>query len=444
MDPDTCSSKNLAYRALAGAAILDVDGRTARRALEAGLRCAQPDLNMANYLADIGRLDPQPGDLAQLRSWLSKLRAGGTLTAAEQVFADEIEGRLLVERDRAEGMVLLERAIAAAEALRHDVLAEKVRAGAYSVLVFDAARNGDYGRVVALIAQEIGVPRPDTCAVGMVAEDERAIVVVRGSDGHDRATYDAARGPRAGAPAASADLARGLAGCAHVVVLAHAALQGQPRVLPVEIPWSYATGARGYTSPQSKAPIATRVLVVTDVKPPAYLQLPPLSPPAPDLTPSTTTLSGPAATPAQVLAAMADASEIQFHTHALVNMGISDASHLVLSPELDGRYALTTEAIRGTALRGRPIVVLAACHSAQGARYQHAAWSLPHAFLAAGASAVFAVASAVQDTNAGPFFTRVLERIHAGVDPATALRDERRATLASDPSSWAADVILFE
>lgn len=141
---------------------------------------------------------------------------------------------------------------------------------------------------------------------------------------------------------------------------------------------------------------------------------------------------------------MGNASEIQFHTHALVDMGVSDASHLVLSPGPDGRYALTAEAIRGVELRGRPIIVLAACHSAQGARYQHAPWSLPHAFLTAGARAVVAAGTAIPDLEAGPFFDRVLARVRAGEDPAAALRDERIATLTANPSSWVADVIVFE
>jgi hypothetical protein len=226
--------------------------------------------------------------------------------------------------------------------------------------------------------------------------------------------------------------------------MAQAGLQGQPRVLPAGLPWSYATGAHRGVSPQGQTSTEAQTLIVTNVTPPSYLRLPALSPRAPDPTPSTRTLSGPEATPARVLAAMSGASEIQFHTHALVDMGVSNASHLVLSPGLDGSYALTAEAIRGIELRGRPIIVLAACHSAQGARYQHAPWSLPHAFLAAGARAVFATGTAIPDAGAGPFFTRVLERVRAGADPAVALRDERTPTLVSNPSSWVADVILFE
>jgi hypothetical protein len=443
MAPDQCRVTNSAYRTLAGAALLDADGRAARRNLEAALLCGQPDLPAANYLTDIARLDPQPGDLAQLQGWLGKLRASGGLTAGERVLADEIEGRLVVESDRAAGTALLERAIAAA-GTEADVYATKARAGAYSVLVFDAARHGELAQVVGLIARELGLPRPDACMAGIVAEDERAVVVVRGADGRDHGEYSPRRHPRDGALIVSADLAKRLEGCAHVQVMAQAALQGQSRVLPATLSWSYATGARRDAVPPGHEVSEAHTLIVTDVTPPAELQLPTLLPRAPDPTPSTRELSGTAATPTQVLAAMGNASEIQFHTHALVDMGVSDASYLVLSPGPDGRYALTAEAIRGVELRGRPIIVLAACDSAQGARYQHAPWSLPHAFLAAGARAVVAAGTAIPDLEAGPFFDRVLARVRTGADPAAALRDERIATLTANPSSWVADVIVFE
>lgn len=90
------------------------------------------------------------------------------------------------------------------------------------------------------------------------------------------------------------------------------------------------------------------------------------------------------------------------------------------------------------------MIVLAACHSAQNARHQYASWTLPGAFLAVGARAVFAAATEVPDREAGPFFDRVLARVRAGTDAAVALRDERIAVLASNPSSWVAGVILFE
>jgi hypothetical protein len=359
------------------------------------------------------------------------------------VLADEIEGRLLIESDAAAGIAVLERAIAASEALASDVVADRARTGAYSVLAFEAAHRGDRARVLALIAQQLGLPPPGACTVGMAAEDERAVVVVRGSDGQDRGDYQQARRPHDAVLGVSDELARALASCRHVRVMATPLLQGTPRALPAGLPWSYLTSTRSRASSGDALP-SQQALIVANVTPPDYLKLPPLAPRIGDAMPRTTRLSGPAATPAAVLAEMATAGEIRFHTHALLGAGVSDASYLVLSPGADGVYALTAETIRRTALRGRPIVVLAACHSAQSARYQHAAWSLPDAFLAVGARAVFAAAATIPDQEAALFFDRVLERTRAGTEPATALRDERVAALTANPASWAADVVLFE
>jgi cellulose synthase operon protein C len=446
MAPEGCLMTSAMQRILAAVAVRDLDGRAARRALDLVLRCEEPGLEAANFLADIGRLDARPDDMTRLQGWLRTLRASGKLTAVELVTADEIEGRLLVERDRAAGIALLERAITAIGALGDHVGAAKVRTGAYSVLVFDAARQGDHARVLRLIAQELGLSLPPACAVGMVAEDERAAIVVRGADGEDRATYVAARRPDATPLAVPAELARNLESCGRVQVMAQASLQGQPRVLPPTLAWSYITGDHSEVPPRGRAP-TPHSLIVSNVTPPAFLQLPvlaarPLDPPS-DHAPSIESLSGRDATPARVLAAMRDATEIQFHSHALVDGAVSSASHLVLSPG-DGVYALTAEAIRGIELRGRPIIVLAACRSAQGARYQYAPWSLPHAFLAGGARAVVAAGTDIPDTDAGPFFSRVLARVRTGADPAVALRDERMAILTSTPNSWVADVMVFE
>lgn len=447
MLPDSCAMLRPAQRILAAAAVRELDGRAARRALDLTLRCEPPRLETANDLADIGRLDRRPDDLQQLQDWLGKLRAG-QMSAGERVLADEIEGRLLIERDRAAGIALLAKAIATAKTLAPDIIAERARAGAYAVLVFDAARQADHAHVMALVAEELGLAVPGSCAIGIVAEDERAVVVVRGADGTDRTRYDDARRPGAGPPAVPEALAQRLDGCAHVQVMARAAVQGQPRILPGKLAWSYATGAHGAMPPHDAPSGEPHVLIVANVTPPPYLQLPALSPRLPGPSPAgsapAVVLSGPDATPARVLSAMRDATEIQFHTHALVDMGVSDASHLILSPGPGGAYALTAEAIRGIELRRRPVIVLAACHSARGARYQHAPWSLPHAFLAGGARAVFATGTDIPDADAQPFFDRVLERVRKGADPAAALRDERLPILAATPSSWVADVMVFE
>ena len=89
-------------------------------------------------------------------------------------------------------------------------------------------------------------------------------------------------------------------------------------------------------------------------------------------------------------------------------------------------------------------IVLAACDSADGTQYQHEPWSLPDAFLAVGARAVFAAATEIPDVESGRFFASVLAEVRKGTEPAAALRDQRTAKLRADPSSWVADVILFE
>jgi hypothetical protein len=330
--------------------------------------------------------------------------------------------------------------IASSETPSTDAMtARKARAGAYTVLALDAARASNHTLVLDLIARDLGLPAPASCTVGIVAEGGRSAVVVRDAAGNDRAPPDLDRRPSSAPPKVPEDLARGLSSCARVTMLAPAALQGQPRVLPPEIAWSYATGPHAAAS---TAQAARRALVVKDVKPPESLGLAALDPLAPDDLPAVT-LSGIDATPGRVALAMTDVNEIHFHTHALTNPAISDASFLALSPEPPrGEYALTAEAVRKLKLQAHPLVVLAACNSAQGAHYEHAPLSLPEAFIFAGARAVFATTTDIPDRDSGQFFARVLARVRDGADPAAALRDQRIESMRAQ--TWAADVILFD
>ena len=117
----------------------------------------------------------------------------------------------------------------------------------------------------------------------------------------------------------------------------------------------------------------------------------------------------------------------------------------MLSPDGDSGYALTASAIRTTRLRGRPIVILAACHAARTATYRHEAWSLPAAFIAAGARAVIASTEVIDDASAGAFFDDVRARIERGASPATALRDARSAWQAVHPdAAWVRSLMVFQ
>jgi hypothetical protein len=122
----------------------------------------------------------------------------------------------------------------------------------------------------------------------------------------------------------------------------------------------------------------------------------------------------------------------------------STASILALSPEDGGKFALSASDLQTVNLGGHPVVVLGACHAAKTAAYLHEAWSLPAAFVHAGARAVFASPSVIADAEARPFFDAVLARVRGGSPPAVALRDERVQWLSRDPNSWVADVIEFE
>jgi hypothetical protein len=432
-----------AHMLLANIAIRDLNGRTARRELALAMQGQEPDLAMANVLADAGRLDAQRDDLAQLRSWLNKLRSGA-LPPARRAYADALEGRLVIETDRTAGIALLDQVIAATDAPLPDdvVLGREVRASTFSVLALDAADHRDHARALALLARQIGAPSPGPCTVAVVVEDARSAFVVRGNDGEFHSRVSAKRTSRELSFPVPDELLRELDGCRHIRVIASGVLQGQPGVLPARLAWSYVTG--GADSEPGRDLRDPRVVIIADVTPPKHLQLPRLPSGTFDAMPGVEVVSGASATPSRVLAEIADATEIQFHTHALENGTDSQAAFLALSPDVNGRYALTAETIRGIELRRHPVVVLAACDSAHAARYQHVPWSLPSAFRAAGASLVFATATEIPDREARRFFDGLMRRVRGGVDPAVALRDERQAALTANPASWAADVMLFE
>ncbi|NTX53161.1 CHAT domain-containing protein, partial [Myxococcus sp. CA039A] len=157
-----------------------------------------------------------------------------------------------------------------------------------------------------------------------------------------------------------------------------------------------------------------------------------------------TMLLGRQATPSRVLEAMADATQIEVHAHGLMNPDVSEASLLVLSPESNGRYALTAGEVRATKLRGQPLVILAACRAAHGVTWTYERFSLPVAFLDAGARTVLAATVDVPDAEAGPFFNAVRERIQRGERAANALRDVRMTWMRRDPRSWVRSVLVFE
>jgi CHAT domain-containing protein len=190
---------------------------------------------------------------------------------------------------------------------------------------------------------------------------------------------------------------------------------------------------------------AAQRLVVANPETPPELGLPPLGPYPAEPAAGVTVLRGADATPSRVLVAMQAASVIEFHTHGLIADDLFEASHLVLSPDVDRRYALTAGDVAHVHLAAQPLVILGSCRAAASSHVLEGGIGLAEGFLRAGARAVIASPDAVQDLGAQAFFAQVRDRVVKGTDPATALRDERMRHLATaSDDTWVSGVVVFQ
>ncbi|HEY0715016.1 MAG TPA: CHAT domain-containing protein, partial [Polyangia bacterium] len=160
---------------------------------------------------------------------------------------------------------------------------------------------------------------------------------------------------------------------------------------------------------------------------------------------ATEVLQGAKATPSTALARLLEMDLVEWHVHGLLDPEVSDAAALALSPEGDGRTLLTAGDILKVNLPRKPGVILGACRAGQSARYGAYQWSLPLAFLSAGARWVIASPTPVEDIEAPAFFAAVWQRIQKGASPAIALRDERRASRWQNSfRNWISDIVIFQ
>jgi tetratricopeptide (TPR) repeat protein len=444
--PARCEAERHAFTVLAGLAIVELDRNGAREALQATPGCDRPpSLPHLFVAADLARIDGDPSLAEATLAGLAKLREAG-LGPGEAALADHIEGRVRIIKDPAGGQALLRRAIAAArERPRSDPHALKALSFSYAELALDAARRGEHAAALAVLAEEVGATAPQRCALGLVVDHERGYAVALDQDGEPVAALDTAREAPVGedeqlVPAAAIAALRG---CPEVAVFARPPLAGRPGLLPLDVAWSYRVGHEHLRTGSGGQVKSGDRLVVADAQAPGSLGLPRLAPwRDPGEGPPPRLLAGPDATPSRVLQALPGAAEIELHVHGLVDLGVSDASFLALTPDADGRHALTAGELRETKLPARPLVILGACHAGQVAPYLHEAWSLPVALLEAGARAVIASPAPVDDREAGPFFAAVRARIREGASPAVAVRDER--VKLGEGARWAASVLVFE
>jgi tetratricopeptide (TPR) repeat protein len=402
--------------------------------------CKAPPFSIQVALAHAYVLDParDAPAIAALQAQLEAFRGAGSRTPGELAFLAHIEGRLLIQRDRAAGHALLREAIAQADELpAGDVPAQKARSHSYMLLVRDASAHGEHERALSLIAEEQGVEVPDRCVVGIASEQE-IVVVARGADG----AILAGRQPFGAGVAAERvvpdQIRRALSGCETVDVLARAPYFGSPRLLPADLAWRFRSRRAGGAQPG----LPRRRVIVADVEPPPSLRLPRL---AMHLSQQDAAmLRGAAATPRAVLAAIAEATELEVHAHGILDTKLADAAFLALSPDADGRYELTADDIRQQRLAGAPSVLLGACHAAYTTRFFHNPSSLASAFVEAGARVVIASPAPSPDADTNALFADLRQRLASGQLPAVAMRDMRTHAAGAAERGWIDDIVVFE
>jgi cellulose synthase operon protein C len=445
--PEDCDRRAEYHHFRALLAVEALNAPAARHEMAQAQACpAAPTLFEIAVYGDLLRFGATGDERARAEDRIRRLRQDPTLEPDQRLLLEHLAGRILIEKDRAGGQRILREVIAGAEQRREtDIEARKAWSHSYQALVRDAGKAGEFNEAIALLSAELERAAPPTCLLALAGQDERILFVAKSPQGETRGEYreGLTRSLHETVPPVPAAVQAVLEGCDTVRVLAEPLLQGRPGLLGPDRAWSYlAPKVRGTNAPAVGA--SFKHVVVSDVEPPAALGLPRLLPWSRPPEPGEVHLRGPSATPAAVLAELTDATQVEFHAHGLSRSGFSDASFLALSPGADGRYALTAADLQGRSLRGAPLVLLAACEANVGALRYHDVWSLPAAFVQAGARSVVAPSSQVPDAEVGPFFQELLERVDAGATAAQALRDTRRAWLQKKPTRWAEDLVVFE
>ncbi|WNG27566.1 CHAT domain-containing protein [Cystobacter fuscus] len=445
--PEDCERRADYHHQRALLAIEALDVAEARREVARARECAAPPslFELAVY-GDLLRFGTTADERAYVARRLELLREDASFTPGARLLLEQMAARILIETDRREGQRRLREVIAAAGPLRAtDIEARKAWSYAHQTLVMDAGKAGEFDEALTVLAAGQERAAPASCLLAVAGQDERVLFVARGTRGDVRGEYlgQRTRPLLEDFPAVPPAVLEGLAGCDAVRVLAEPVLLGRPGLLGPERAWSYLVPGGG----EGKGPetgLPPKHVVVSDVEPPATLGLPRLLPWNRAPRPGEVLLRGASATPDAVLAELEDATEVEFHAHGLIRSGFSDASFLALSPEPDGRYALTVSDLQGMSLRGAPLVLLAACRANGGALRYYAVASLPAAFIQAGARSVVAPASPIPDAQGGAFFQALLDEVGRGATPAEALARTRSAWLRDRPAPWVSELVLFE
>jgi hypothetical protein len=373
--------------------------------------------------------------LDTLRANLVRLESDGRPN--HRLYLDFLGAAATLVEDRQRGEAALRQVIAAANADPHRTHAPLMRASSFDVLVESAAGSGDAKAVLALLTERVAAPSYDRCVLGVASWNRLVIAMLDAGGKPALETREIPTGVVVLPPqdVISPTLRARLAGCPRVEVLTSGPYFGAPKLLGDDMGWLYHAG----TPRTSRGVDSRHELVVSDVTPPARLNLPALQPFSGG--DGAKVLSGPGATPEHVLAEMKAANLIVIVAHGFTDASEPTAASLILSPDPQGDYLLTASKVSAVQLTRSPIVVLAGCDAG---RVQVSAepWSLATSFIHAGARVVIAPTEPIPDASASEVFRSLVDRIRAGADPVDALAAERSSRGAT--AAWLSSVVVFE
>jgi hypothetical protein len=392
-------------------------------------RVSTVELTMRARLLRVGR---PVGDRASLAAEIAAARKNSQLER-DAPYLDYLAAWIDLDSDP----TARERLAAAAESSRRieGSMREKTLAAIDNALFADAGRQAAWSEALAVVSRAHGVAPPSHCALAFGADDTRFVAFAVAADGTVTGDYqpDVAHGDEWLAPRRLQDK---LTGCDEVAVLSLSPWLGIGPVLDAAKPWHYVLG------PAPSAGSGHHRVIVANPAIPPEAELAPLALRAgPEPGPLDEVITGAAATPERVLAAIADATLVEIHSHGTLERLGSPA--IALAPGAGG-WKLGVEQIRAVRLTGAPVVVLADCAGGVAAKFEHEAEGLPLAFRAAGARAVIASLADIPDREAGRFFDDVISQISTGASPAKAVARVRAEKVQRDPTSWMRHVVVFQ
>jgi hypothetical protein len=372
---------------------------------------------------DLARLTEDPRDAEAARTWVAYAKSAAPTEPMSIVAA----ARLLPADPAA--MTALRTWLATA---KPGYGTDQLVVFGYSTLITDAGARRAWGEVIEIAKAEYKLANEPACLLVTSVDDDRFTVVakVEGTVIGETATV-----PAPSPPVVPPTIVGKLSSCRGIAVIGRNRTHGVADLLPAAYPWWFV----GVGSRATPVTSQNRGLQVIDVRPPeSLLDIQPLAALAASTEKFDVTLAGADATPKRVLAELGTATYAEIHAHGIVSGGRENAAFLALSPDASGEFSLDAVDIRKAKLPSAPFIVLGACRAAAVADVFRERWSLPDAFLVAGARGVVAADIAIPDASARAVLDELHHRIAAGEDPATAL-----AAIRAARGGWATHLMLF-